>query len=269
MNNFKRLVPLVFALLLVACQSVPNHDTTTKSFASAAGKDTGMIRITSFHIPKDEPGVTFLLTLGVLGGANMSQPVFTSLFDITNAKARYIGTLAVYDESWLETEVPAGRHTLMLTLAPKWQGIFVEGLPSHADFIDVEIPAGGFTHVVLSRYGFTRAPYLGEIAIDKARHEKCLAIAGTYRERLRKVEEYMAADNLSKDARDFKNFCFKLSGPKLIRTPNQTAIQQFAEASERIEAFRAEQYPKWKAEGEKRPPYDLMRSDEPVQTLQP
>lgn len=274
MNPLQRLVSVLLLGLLVACQSVPIYDSQEKPFASAAKKDTGMIRIASFQIPKDEPVVSFLLFLGSISGAKMDQPVSASLFDVTEGTTGYIGTLSVFDplssrRQWIEAEVQAGKRTLMLTLAGARSSLFVEGFPAHADFIDVDVPAGGVSHVVLSRHGFARHPYFGEVAISTAHRDQCLAITGTYPERVRQVEAYMAAEQISKYAHDFKNFCVLLSGTKVIQTPNTEALKRFAEASQRIESFRSEQYPKWQHDGEKHVAYDLMHRYEPREIDRP
>lgn len=269
--TFPRFIVFLFAALgVVACQTVPINDSDARPFASSASRENGMIRITGFHIPKDEPGTTLLLLMAAAGGANINYPVSASVFDITNERTRYIGTLAVYGMGrWLETEVPAGRRTLMLSLAGRESSIFAEAFPTHSDFLDIDVKPGGITHVVLSRYGFSRYPYLGEIAIQDAHRDHCLGVSGKHKERLQAIEQYMAANTINEHARDFKNFCFLLSNAKYIQTPNAEAHKQFSEQSARIEAFRKEGYDKWTAEGERRLPYDLMRSYEPSKPLEP
>lgn len=270
MNYLQRMLPILAAILLAACQTVPLHESTIRDFTLPTKGKSGVIRITGLHIPKDEPVATLLLALAAAGGADINQHIYVSLFDATDEKTRYLGTMAVYDMSrWLEIPVPAGKRTLMLTLAGGRSSVFVEGIPAHADFIEVDVSAGGVSHVVVSRYGFMRFPYLGEVMIDKANQEQCLAMTGTPRERQRKIEEYMVSNKVNQYARDFKNFCLLLSAPKLIQTPSALAENKFAEQSASIETFRREQFPKWQAEGEKRPPYNLMRVYEPFQSLQP
>lgn len=253
-------------LTLSACQTVPLYDTTQKAFSTPASKESGLIRINTFQIPKDEPGATLFLILVAAGGGNIHHPISASVFDVTD-ETLYIGTFGFNRNvlgGWVEYEAPVGKRTLMLTLAGK-SNIFTQnlGMP-HTDFIEVDVKPAGVSHVALSRYGISRFPYLGEIVIMDKHREYCLALIGKRGDRKEAIEQYMADNNINTYARDFKAYCLELSDTKNVQVANDEARKQFAEQRSRIEAMRKEAYSKWQAEGEKRSSYDLMRSYQPV-----
>lgn len=264
MRIFRNLVFVLVALTLSACQTVPLHTAAKRTFAAQVGKDKGTVRISGFHIPKDEPGATFFLILAAAGGADINYPVFASVFDITD-KTRYLGTLQVYSQNnWLEYEAPLGKRAFMLTLAGR-SSVLAQNLGiSHTDFIEVDVRHGGINHVVLSRYGFSRYPYFGEIEIADKHREYCLKLIGARSEREKVVEQYMADNGINQYARDFKYYCLMLSDPKFIQEPNDEARKQFSGQRTQIETLRNETYNKWKTEAEKRSPYDLMRVYQPT-----
>lgn len=262
-----------FVAVLSGCQTAPPmFDASKKAFAVSSSKDNGTIRISDFHIPKDEPGTTFLLVLAAAGGANINYPTFASVFDVTD-QTRYIGTLEVYKfssvDNWLEYEVPAGKRTLMLSLS-SGNSIVVSALGGpHTDFIEVDVKPGGVNYIAVSRYGFARYPYLGEIAIADNHRQYCLKLTGNHSERQKAVEQYMTDNKINPYARDFKHFCRSLSDPKVIQEPTDVALKQLAERRADIENMRNETYGAWKKDAEKRIPYDLMRDYEPVKPAQP
>ena len=151
----------------------------------------------------------------------------------------------------------------MLTLAGR-SNILAQSMGiSHTDFIEVDVKPNGINHVVLSRYGFSRYPYFGEIHIADKHRDNCFKLAGTWREREKVVEQYMADNAINRYARDFKFFCLMLSNPKFIQEPNDEARKQFSEQRSQIESLRNETYKKWKTESEKRTPYGLMHDYQP------
>jgi len=83
-------------------------------------------------------------------------------------------------------------------------------------------------------------------------------------EREKSAMAYMAANGIDLYARDFESFCRHLSDPKHIVSPTEEARRQYAELKPHIENLRTEHYEKWKREAEKRAPYDLMRSYQPI-----
>lgn len=264
MRIFKYLAFVLAVLTLSACQTVPIHTAAKRTFADQVGKDKGVVRVIGFHVPKDEPGATFFLVLAAAGGADINYPIYTSVFDVTD-KTRYLGTLqvSVPMNSWLEYDVPTGKRIFMLTLAGR-SSILAQSLGiSHTDFIEVDVKPGSVSHVVMSRYGFSRYPYFGEIEIADKHREYCLKLAGARNEREKVVEQYMADNGINQYARDFKYFCLMLSDPKFIQEPNDEARKQFSEQRSQIESLRNETYKKWKTESEKRTPYDLMRVYQP------
>lgn len=263
MRIFKCLVFILVILTLSACQTVPLHTAAKRTFATQVVKDKGIVRVSGFHIPKDEPGATFFLVLAAAGGADINYPVYASVFDVTD-KTRYLGTLEVYSQNnWLEYEAPLGKRTFMLALAGR-SSILAQNLGfSHTDFIEVDVKPNGVNHVVLSRYGFSRYPYFGEVQIADKHREHCFKLMGTWSEREKTVEQYMADNGINQYARDFKYFCLMLSNPKFIQEPNDEAHKQFFEQRSQIETLRNETYNKWKTEAEKRFPYDLMRVYQP------
>lgn len=260
----RRSVILLFsAVLLSACQTVPIHTAERRAFAGAPGPDQGVIRITRFQVPKDEPVTTFLLVLGAIGGAKINHPVSASVFDVTD-QVKYLGTLDWNEyggADWLEASVPAGPRRLMLALTGR-SSVVSAMPPGHVDFLDVDVKANAAAYVVMSRQGFARFPYFYEIAISDQRANACSSLAGTRKERLANIDQYMAAQKIDPNTRDFKWFCMGL-GDKQIQTPTAEAMAQFAERRGALEKLRDERYAGWKAEAEERKPYDLMRSYEP------
>jgi hypothetical protein len=258
--NLKTLIlALPLALALTACQTVPLTETSRTSFSAPASGQSGQVRIGSFHIPKEEPGIK--LTHFLLGGPNLNRPFNASVFDVTG-EMRYLGTLTVGWPSWLEYEAPAGKHTLMLTAGPALQRIDWQNI----DFIEIDVKPGGINHVALSRYGFLSYPYLGEVQISDSNRKYCESLTGKPGEREKSAITYMAANGIDPNAKDFERFCRVLSDPKRIASPTEEARRQFEEFKPQLEKLRTEHYEKWKSEAEKRAPYDLMRSYQPVST---
>lgn len=261
------VVLVLFLLSLSACQTVPLYDAAPKAFSVPSSKENGLICINPFQIPKNEPGATLFLILVAAGGGNIHHPISASVFDVTD-ETRYIGTVGFNRNGvlggWVEYEAPVGKRTLMLTLAGN-SSVFTQNLGiSHTDFIEVEVKPGGVNHVVLSRYGISRYPYLGEIVITDKHREYCLALTGRLGDRKDAIEQYMADNNINRYAWDFRSYCLALSEPRIVQTANEEARRQFAEQRSHIDAVRKETYSKWQTEGEKRLPYDLMRSYQPV-----
>lgn len=260
-------LPLV--LTLAACQTVPLAETSQTSFSAPASDQIGQVRIGTFHIPKEEPGTTLLLILGAAGGADIHYPVGASIFDITG-ETHYLGTLSIgraaYSQAWIEHPVPAGKRTLMLVGAPAASRIAMApgALMQHVDFIDVDVKPGGVSHIALSRYGLARHPYLGEIQMSAANRKYCEGLTGKPGEREKSAMGYMAENGIDPYARDFKNFCRLLSDSKHIISPTEESLRQFAELKPHIESLRTKHHEKWMSEAEKRAPYDLMHSYQPI-----
>lgn len=270
MPQLKYLALACIALLLSACQTVSLYKQDRHAFTDPQDKGHSVIRVAGFQIPKDEPGTTLMLVLAAAGGADIHAPTGASIFDITE-ETRYLGTLWIsrYGDGfthWLEASVPPGKRRLMLALAGKGS---ILGQVEHTDFIEVDVAPGGVTHAVLSRHGFLRHPYLGEVDISDEDRARCSAFAGNRRERASFVEKYMAERQISPYANDFKAFCLLLSDPKTIQEPNDESLKQVEQSRERIESLRTEGYGKWRSEAEKRVPYDLMRIYEPPSLVTP
>lgn len=137
------------------------------------------------------------------------------------------------------------------------------------DFIEIETQPGSINHVVLSRYGLMRKLYLGEVQISDTNRKYCEGLTGTFREHEKSAATYMIANGIDPNAKDFARFCRTLSNKKNIVGPTPEARKQFSELKPLLEKLRIEHYEKWKREAEKRAPYDLMRSHEPVTTQEP
>lgn len=262
LHFIKLILALPLALALVGCQIVPLAETSRTTFTAPASGPNGQVRIGAFHIPKEEPGTK--LTHFLLGGPNLNRPFDASIFDVTG-EMRYLGTLTVGWPFWLEYETPAGKHTLMLTAGPSSQRIDWQNI----DFIEIDVQPGGINHVALSRYGFLSYPYLGEVQISDPNRKYCESLTGKPGEREKLAIAYMAANGIDPNAKDFERFCRVLSDPKRIVNPTEEARRQFAELRPQLEKLRAEHYEKWKREAEKRAPYDLMRSYQTVDSLEP
>lgn len=262
--NFRTLaflaLPLAFAL--VGCQTVPLTETSRTAFSNPASGQWGQVRIGSFHIPKEEPGIK--LTHFLLGGPNLNRPFNASIFD-TTGEMRYLGTLPVGWPFWLEYEAPVGKHTLMLTAGPAMQRIDWQNV----DFIEIDVKPGGINHVALSRYGFLSYPYLGEVQISDSNRKYCESLTGKPGEREKSAMAYMAANGIDPNAKDFVRFCLELSAPKRIVNPTEEAHRQFEEFKPQLEKLRVARREKWKREAEKREPYDLMLSYQPANTQEP
>lgn len=262
MNRLHHLVLVCSILLLSACQTVPLLERERNTFGEPED-GRGIVRITGFPVPKDEPGITFLLILAAAGGADINYPVYASVYDVTD-QTRYLGTMPVYSfGGWLEMEAAPGKRRLMLTLAGG-SGIYAGGLGPHTDFIEIEVKSGEISHVALSRHGFARYPYLHEITISPEHREHCLAMRGTPKERMAQTEQYMADNGINPYTRDFKAFCLLLAGQKDVLKPTAEALKQFDAQRKVIEQVRNEQYGKWLAGGVATARYDLMRIYEPV-----
>ena len=258
---------LTLALGLSGCQSVPLIETNRTAFTATPSGQSGVVRIGTFHIPKDEHGVMLFHVLVVAGGGNVNHVVGASIFDITD-EMRYVGTLLTPGmPAFLEYEAQPGKRTLMLVEAfPGKIAAPPESVMQNIDFIEIETKPESINHVVLSRYGFMRKLYLGEVQISDANRNYCEALTGKPRERDRSVKAYMAENGIDANAADFVSFCRMLSDPKQIGRPTDEARRQFIELKPHLEKLRVEHYEKWKQEAEKRAPYDLMRSYEPIET---
>lgn len=257
------LLVLPLALILTACQTVPITETSRTTFAEPPAQN-GMVRVSNFHIPKDEPGTT--LTHFFIGSPYLNESFGVSIFDITG-ETRYLGTVNAGSirrpelyQQWLEHEFPAGKRTLMLAAGVNSIGVH------HADFIEIDVKPGEASHVAISRYGFLTYPYLGEVRISAGNRKFCEALSGKPSEREKSAMAYMAANGIDPNARDFERFCRVLSNPRQILAPTEHARSLIAELKPQIEKLRAEQYAIWMREAEKRAPYDLMRSYQPVST---
>lgn len=128
---------------------------------------------------------------------------------------------------------------------------------------------GEASHVAISRYGFLTYPYLGEVRISAGNRKFCEALSSKPSEREKSAMAYMAANGIDPNAKDFERFCRVLSNPRQILAPTEHARSLIAELKPQIEKLRAEQYAIWMREAEKRAPYDLMRSYQPVSTQEP
>ncbi len=229
--------------------------------------------ITVFQIPKDEPGVQLFYILGALAGAKTQVPLYASVYDVTD-DIHYIGSLRSlysYDlqAPWLEYEAPMGRRTLMLTSAGGQLFPTESSLLPHVDFIEINVEPDADRYVVLSQYGFMKFPYFGEVFIENRHWNGCLALeVKDIRARQEIVENYMKANSINSNARDFSRFCQMLSSPKNILLPNDHAKSQYAQAKPEIEKLRAERYEKWQRENERRLPYNLMKIYEPINQAQ-
>jgi hypothetical protein len=148
----------------------------------------------------------------------------------------------------------------MLTAGPALQRIDWQNI----DFIEIDVKPGGITHVALSRYGFLSYPYLGEVQISDSNRQYCESLTGKPGEREKSAITYMAANGIDPNAKDFERFCRVLSDPKRIAIPTGEARRQFEEFKPQLEKLRTGHYEKWKSEAEKRTPYDLMHSYQPV-----
>lgn len=257
----KPILALSLALLLVGCQTVPLVETSGTVFTAPASSQNGQVRIGAFHIPRDEPST--IRTFLHLSGPNRDRPFGVSVFDVTG-EMRYLGTLPEgpyhYPLTWLEYEATPGRHTLMLAA-----GLAVHQIDwLNVDFIEVDVQPGRINHIVVSRYGFLSLPYLGEVQISDASRKYCERLTGTRHEREKSAITYMAANGINSHAKDFVRFCLVLSDPKRIVGLTDEARRQFEEYKPQLEKLRVQRHETWKREVEKRAPYDLMRSYEPV-----
>lgn len=257
---FALMLPLVFGLF--GCQSIPLAETSRTTFNAPPLGPSGQVRIGAFHIPKDEPGIK--LTQFLLGGPNLNKPFDASIFDVTE-DIRYLGTLTVSWPFWLDFTSPAGKRTLMLTAGPSSQKIDWQNV----DFIEVDVRPSGISHVVISRYGFLSYPYFGEVQISDPNRKYCESLTGNPRAREKATRTHMAANGIDPNATDFVRFCRALSDHKRIVNPTDEARRQFTELKPQLEKLRVEHYEKWKREAEKRTPYDLMRSYQPIEALWP
>lgn len=266
MRHGRCLVLTLLILAVVGCRTVPIKDDRKRSFALSPSENSGVIRITSFRIPKEESFGTAFLVFAATGSADYQYPVPASVFDITD-ETRYIGTLGVYSKGWLEVEAVPGRHVLMLTLGGGKAGVVGDALGYvHSDFIEVDVRPGKATYIALSRYGVARFPYLGEIVISDKHVDHCLALTGTWSERFQSVKEFVTDQGINRYARDFESFCNLLSEPKRITQPNAETHERFLREQARVESIRQSSYREWKENADKREPYDLMRVYEPVTT---
>lgn len=228
-------------------------------------KESGnfMMRTSEVKIKYPEQGATN--PCGVFQQpANRDRPFGVSVFDVTG-EMRYLGTLPEgryhFPLSWLEYVATPGRHTLMLAA-----GLAVHRIDwLNVDFIEIDVQPGGINHVVLSRYGSLSLPYLGEVQISDANRKYCERLTGTRLEREKSAISYMAANGIDSHAKDFMRFCLVLSDPKRIVSHTDEASRQFEEYKPQLEKLRVQRHEKWKREMEKRAPYDLMRSYQPVE----
>lgn len=257
--HFIKLI-LALPLALAGCQTVPPPEGRA-TFSAPTSDHNGQIRISAFHIPKDEHGVKLFFILAAVGGADTNRPFGGSVFDISG-ETRYLGDLhsgiRAFRRPWIEYETPVGKRTLML----------VEPATHHVDFIEIEVKPGGVSHIALSQYGFLRLPYLGEVLMSDVNRKYCESLTGKPSEREKSAISYMAANGIDSNARDFERFCRLLSDPKYIVTP-MAETKEYLKLKPQIEKLRAEHYEKWKSEAEKRAPYDLMRSYQPVNAQEP
>lgn len=80
---------LPLALGLSACQTVPLTETGRTAFISPVSSQNGTVRISTFHIPKDESGATLFHILVLAGGGNVNHPVGASIFYRRDALHRH------------------------------------------------------------------------------------------------------------------------------------------------------------------------------------
>lgn len=135
----KYILLVVVLVWLAGCQTVPLY-TVKPGFGEVPEPGKGRVRITVFHIPKDEPGVKLYRFLGALAGANTRVRYRASIYDVTDG-VTYIGTISNdgYAE-WLEYDAPAGQRILMLTQAGR--KLFpADGDSPYTDFIKINVSA--------------------------------------------------------------------------------------------------------------------------------
>jgi hypothetical protein len=279
----KLVMALPLALALAGCQTIPLTEPVGTAFTSST-PEKARIRITEFPIPKDEPGAKLFHLMVLVGGGQVNYPVGASIYDVTD-ETRYLGNLVLDGVSisrntveWLEYALPPGRRTLMLVEAPPANAIAVSGGGPlrQVDFIEIDARPGSVKHIALTRHGIMNKPYLGEIKIAEADQKSCESLTSSseesrerWKERLERINAYMAAQGIDEYARDFRVFCHMLSAPKRILVPSAEAMKQYTSIKTEIEAARAAGYEKWKAEGTAQAPYDLMKSYQPVTAESP
>ena len=113
-----------------------------------------------------------------------------------------IGSRSMFFNSagWIELDLPAGKHTLMLTVDG-----FKKASQLHTEFVDVNVEPQQVKHVTLSQYGFIRFPYFGEILLEQKHYDFCTSLQGddvtkssnirdvAYKKRLAAIQAYMVS----------------------------------------------------------------------------
>lgn len=246
-------------LLLAGCQSVPYYEKQPQ-FSPAPPSDKGRLLISRFDIPKADVG---LLLYALFAPPPSHSTLFkpkTSVYDVTD-EVHYLGTMTDEDYgTWLEYDARPGIRTLMLTrmLSQLFPSQEMEG---HTDFVEVDVRPGAFHHVAVSRFGFRREMYLGQLLFEERHREACLDFTKMdYRARNESIETYMVKHGIPSQVDTFKYYCRYLSHPFIIK-PNADALAEFDKAKPVVEALRKKNHDAWKRDGEKvyDTPYDVAR----------